>query len=109
MGGSCGPIAREDACDAHDFSDEFQCGKGALYIDLMGYILGKYYNVPTAPIDSEDGLLGRFNDNHKQKALIVLDENGEKKKTPRNAMGSFDPIWSHRKSITKSATISRFG
>jgi hypothetical protein len=59
------------------YSETFQAGKGAFYDDFMREIMGKYFYKPSAPIDSEEGLLGRFNWHFQGRLLVLLDENGE--------------------------------
>ena len=61
------------------YSKEQQAGKGIIFDDrgLIARLLGRYYLKPDASINSENGLLGRFNWLYANRLLVYLDENTE--------------------------------
>ena len=63
------------------YSEQKQIGKGA-YFDakpkgFLPKVLGKYYLKSLQPLNSDIGLLGKYNRGHENKLVIYLDENGE--------------------------------
>ena len=59
------------------YSKSQQCGKGLMFDDFLGAILGANFYKPSSGLMEDEGLLGKFNWLFHSKLLTLLDENGE--------------------------------